>query len=64
MAGRESRDRFELEQLEFFGRDQARDRALASAEPERIKLVDAAQSLDDVQLTIKGILDTSILYLR
>lgn len=50
-------DRFEKEQLAFFQR--VRDGYLerASSQPERIKCVDASQSLTDVQSQLQGVLD-------
>jgi len=55
-AGRTETDRFEQEQLDFF--EKVRDVYLerAANEPGRIKVVDASQSLDQVQADIATIL--------
>jgi dTMP kinase len=60
MAGRAMQDRFEQEELAFFGRVQARYRAIAAAEPGRVKLINADQPLEDVQNEIREILDISL----
>jgi len=50
-------DRFEAEAAEFFTRVRRRYRESAEREPSRISLVDASGSLDEVQTTLKAILD-------
>jgi len=50
-------DRFEAEEAEFFSRVRRRYRERAEREPSRIALVDASRSLDQVQTTLKAILD-------
>lgn len=50
-------DRFELEQREFFEKVRAGYRDRAAAEPDRIKIVDASQSEEQVALQISEILD-------
>lgn len=60
MAGRAVQDRFEQEELTFFGRVQARYRAIAAAEPQRVKVINADQTLDNVQNDIKEILDNTL----
>lgn len=49
----EATDRFETEQLSFFERVRSGFLALASSEP-RFRVVDATQSLDDVQIAISN----------
>jgi len=49
-------DRFEREKLEFHERVRAGFLELARQEPERFRVVDAAQSADDVSLTIREII--------
>ncbi len=60
-AARAEKDRFESEQLAFFERVRAGYRARAAAEPLRFRIVDASQSLADVQAALKAVLDR---YLR
>jgi len=62
-ARREQRDvtdRFERENSAFFRRVQAGYQAIAEREPDRIKVIDAAHSLDDVQASIRDVLDSFI----
>lgn len=56
-AARAEKDRFESEQLAFFERVRAGYRARAAAEPLRFRIVDASQSLADVQAALKAVLD-------
>jgi dTMP kinase len=56
-AGAEA-DRFESERAEFFERVRDAYRARASAEPDRIAVVDASQSIDAVALQILHLLVT------
>lgn len=51
-ASRTGRDRFEREASPFFHRVRASYLALATAEPERIRLIDAARPLSEVQADI------------
>ncbi len=55
-AGRAGRDRFELEAAAFFARVRARYLELAKAYPERIRVIDAARSLPEVQADISRVL--------
>jgi dTMP kinase len=62
-ARREQRavtDRFESEHTAFFRRVQAGYRAIAEREPDRIKVINAARSLADVQASIHDVLDSYI----
>lgn len=60
-AGKRSApDRFEQERDAFFNRVRETYLARAKAEPQRIKVVDAAQDLPDVQAQIKDILQKYI----
>lgn len=60
-AGKRSApDRFEQERDAFFNRVRETYLARAKAEPQRIKVVDAAQDLPDVQAQIKEILEQYI----
>lgn len=51
------KDHFEQEDRDFFERVRAEYHAIAAREPERVEVVDAAQTPEDVQLSIRGILD-------
>lgn len=53
-------DRFEAEQTDFFARVQNKYRELAATFPERIKLIDAAKSLDLVEQEIADALDSQL----
>ncbi|MGI9321474.1 MAG: dTMP kinase [Thiogranum sp.] len=55
-AERDFKDRFEREQTEFFARVRAGYLARMEADPDRIKLVDAGQTLKSVQQQIARIL--------
>ena len=55
-AGRTETDRFEQERLSFFERVRAGYLAIAAANPERVKVVDASQPLEQVQADIAAIL--------
>lgn len=59
IAGRDWRDRFEVEQAEFFARVREGYLELASAEPGRIRVVDASQPLREVQKAIREALSQS-----
>ena len=61
MAERDVQDRFEQEQLEFFERVRAGYRKIAAAEPERVKIIDASRSLEQVQENISQLLQQYIL---
>lgn len=54
---RSEKDRFEAEQQEFFERVRQSYRARAEAEPHRFRVIDASQSLPDVQAGIRRVLD-------
>lgn len=56
IEGRGGTDRFEQEQGEFFGRVRDAYLTLARSEPQRVQVVDASQSLAEVQSRIAGIL--------
>ena len=63
-AGRRgAADRLEIEKTEFYARVREGYLALAESEPERFAIIDASQTLDDVQAAIKkklvGLLDDS-----
>ncbi|MGI9289877.1 MAG: dTMP kinase [Gammaproteobacteria bacterium] len=61
VAGRgEAQDRFEQEQELFFGRVRQAYLDIASAEPERVRVVDASQSLSGVQADIRSIIDEKV----
>ncbi len=53
-------DRIEKEKKSFFERIRAQYLDMAKRHPERYRVVDAARPLEDVQKTIKGILDEFI----
>ncbi len=50
-------DRFEAEQAAFFARVRATYRQRADAEPDRLKLVDASGSLEEVRIVMATVLD-------
>ena len=50
-------DRFEQEEMAFFERVRAAYQSRAKADPDRYSIVDASQSLPDVQSSIQKILD-------
>jgi len=56
-AGRDWKDRFEQERAEFFGRVRAAYLAIAAAEPDRVRLIDASQPLAQVQMEIRKTLE-------
>ena len=51
-------DRFELEQVEFFERVRRGYLGIAEQDPDRCKLIDASQSLEQVQSQIANVLET------
>jgi dTMP kinase len=60
LSGAPTEDRFEREKLEFHERVRAGFLDLARQEPERFRIIDAAQSADDVSLAIRKILDKAM----
>jgi dTMP kinase len=54
---RSAPDRFEQEKQEFFERVRAAYLAMAAAEPQRYRIIDASGSIDEVQYRIKRVLD-------
>ena len=56
-SARSDPDRFELEQVEFFERVRRGYLGIAEQEPDRCKLIDAAQPLEQVQSQIVGVLE-------
>jgi dTMP kinase len=64
MAARDYQDRFEQEKLEFFGRVKQAYLDIAREEPARVKIVDADQPLEQVQKTIKQLLQQHILNIK
>ncbi|AHV94667.1 dTMP kinase [Bordetella holmesii] len=54
MAGERQLDRFEQEAEAFFERTRQAYHARAAAEPQRIHIIDASQSLQDVRLTLQA----------
>lgn len=59
-AARGATDRFEAEQISFFRRVQATYHEIAAAEPDRVKLIDAALPLPEVQAKIAQVLQIFI----
>jgi dTMP kinase len=57
IAGIKSADRFEKEQTEFFQRVRAAYLARVDKYPDRIRLIDASQSLQKVQETVRHIME-------
>jgi len=53
-------DRFEREKLEFHEKVRAGFLALARQEPERFRVIDAAQPAVDVSLSIRKIVDEAL----
>lgn len=58
--GDRPRDHFEQEGLTFFGRVRTEYLEIAAHSPARVKLVDAAQTIEDVQRSIREIITTFI----
>ena len=56
-SARSDPDRFELEQVEFFERVRRGYLGIAEQEPDRCKLIDASQPLEQVQSQIVGVLE-------
>ena len=57
-SARSDPDRFELEQVEFFERVRRGYLGIAEQDPDRCKLIDASQSLEQVQSQIANVLET------
>ena len=57
-SARSDPDRFELEQVEFFERVRRGYLGIAEQDPDRCKLIDASQSLEQVQSQIASVLET------
>lgn len=55
--GEDGPDRFETERREFFERVRSTYLELAAREPRRFRVVDAARTVDDVELAIRASLD-------
>jgi dTMP kinase len=53
-------DHFEQEGREFFERVRAEYHAIAAREPERVQVIDAAQTEEDVQLSLRVVLERFI----
>ena len=58
IRSRGSPDRFESEQLDFFQRVRDAYLQIAGAEPERMKIINAANSIEEVRENIKSTLET------
>lgn len=56
-ADRGQRDRFEVEEVEFFERVRAKYLEIAAREPERVVIVDAGRNLDQVQSALRSVLE-------
>lgn len=56
-AAREAADRFEQEALDFFERTRGGFEALALAEPERVRRIDATRPLAEVQAAVESALE-------
>lgn len=56
-SARSDPDRFELEQVEFFERVRRGYLGIAEQEPDRCRLIDASQPLEQVQSQIVGVLE-------
>ena len=56
-SARSEPDRFELEQVEFFERVRRGYLGIAEQEPDRCRLIDASQPLEQVQSQIVGVLE-------
>lgn len=52
----EKKDRFEQEKITFFEKIRACYLDRANSEPDRIKLIDSNQSIDDIQVQLKSVL--------
>jgi dTMP kinase len=51
------RDHFEQEGREFFERVRRKYHEIAMREPERVKVIDAAQTVEGVQMSLRAALD-------
>lgn len=52
-----TQDHFEQEGREFFEKVRAEYHAIAAREPQRVQVIDAAQTIEDVQLSLRGVLE-------
>jgi len=59
-GGRGKSDRIELESTDFFERVRAAYRARAAAEPNRFRVIDATQSIDDVRTATCRVIDAFV----
>lgn len=59
-GARSEPDRFESEQLAFFERVRQAYRDIARAEPERVKVIDSGQDLDEVEQQLQAVIDRHI----
>lgn len=57
-------DHFEQEDREFFERVRAEYHAIAAREPERVQVIDAAQTEEDVRLSLRAVLQRFIMQRR
>lgn len=57
-AARAEKDRFESEEQQFFERVREGYRARAKAEPDRFRVIDSSQSIENVQQQIRAVLNT------
>jgi dTMP kinase len=55
-AGTPNPDRFEREQAEFFERVRTSYLAIAAAEPQRVRVIDARLSLSEIQVILENII--------
>jgi dTMP kinase len=60
-TGRRQEDRFEREKIEFHEKVRAGFLEMARAEPQRLRILDATRSIEEVTLAIKKIVDQEIL---
>lgn len=58
--GDRPRDHFEQEGLTFFGRVRSEYLEIAARDPDRVKVVDAAQTIEDVRRSVREIMDEFI----
>ena len=55
-AGTQNPDRFEREKAEFFERVRATYLAIATAEPQRVRVIDATMTLSEIQVILENII--------